>query len=385
MKKFGKLRQWTDEKLGGSQKTVVTEEFREMEAEIQTRNTGLEAIHAACSTWMRSLSKKKEGQDKEKGVPVELLGIALFQHGEEFAQDSAYGQALTKLGITQQKLGRAQEAFQSRVSETVMTSMERSLAQMKEFQAARKKLESRRLTYDSALSKCQKAKREDSKVEEELRLAKVRYEEVTDDVYHRMLAIRDAEVDNLNDIGELIEAEWEYFDQSRDLIASIRETFHAEIGMRDGTRRRSPMTRTVSTSLERVGSQQSLERGVSAVHDRTQGRTLSVLDLNRINSRSVSSEDVTYKPPRKQVIANFAFTAERPTELSLHQKDIIEVLEEVSEGWWQGVNANGEKGLFPSNYCSVYKAPPLAMTFPRMRPPPPPVPKKKKVPASPRN
>lgn len=53
-------------------------------------------------------------------------------------------------------------------------------------QAARKKLENRRLAYDTSLAKMQKAKREDFRVEEELRVQKAKYEETSEDVYRRM-------------------------------------------------------------------------------------------------------------------------------------------------------------------------------------------------------
>lgn len=53
-------------------------------------------------------------------------------------------------------------------------------------QSARKKLESRRLAYDASLAKVQKAKKEDFRVEEELRSQKAKYEETSEDVYRRM-------------------------------------------------------------------------------------------------------------------------------------------------------------------------------------------------------
>lgn len=54
------------------------------------------------------------------------------------------------------------------------------------FKSARKKLESRRLAYDASLAKMQKAKKEDFRVEEELRSQKAKYEETSEDVYRRM-------------------------------------------------------------------------------------------------------------------------------------------------------------------------------------------------------
>ena len=47
-------------------------------------------------------------------------------------------------------------------------------------------MESRRLAYDTSLAKMQKAKKEDFKVEEELRSQKAKYEETSEDVYRRM-------------------------------------------------------------------------------------------------------------------------------------------------------------------------------------------------------
>ena len=47
-------------------------------------------------------------------------------------------------------------------------------------------MESRRLAYDTSLAKMHKAKKEDFKVEEELRSQKAKYEETSEDVYRRM-------------------------------------------------------------------------------------------------------------------------------------------------------------------------------------------------------
>lgn len=53
-------------------------------------------------------------------------------------------------------------------------------------QSARKKLETRRLAYDTSLGKMQKSKKEDFKIEEELRIQKAKYEEANEDVFRRM-------------------------------------------------------------------------------------------------------------------------------------------------------------------------------------------------------
>ena len=87
------------------------------------------------------------------------------------------------MGRTNERLARLQESYVGQATSTWLESLERSLAQMKEYQAARKKLENRRLAYDASLSKMQKAKKEDFRVEEELRAQKAKYEESSEDVY----------------------------------------------------------------------------------------------------------------------------------------------------------------------------------------------------------
>ena len=93
------------------------------------------------------------------------------------------------------------------------------------YQASRRKLESRRLAYDAASSKMQKSKRDDFKVEEELRSAKAKYEESTEDVYRRMEDIKEAEADSIVDLGSLLDAELKYYDRCRDVLVQVKENW----------------------------------------------------------------------------------------------------------------------------------------------------------------
>lgn len=93
---------------------------------------------------------------------------------------------------------------------------------MKEYQQARKKLDSRRLGYDTSLSKMEKAKREDFRVEEELRNQKVKYEEANDEVLRRMQDIKESEADSVMDLGTFLDAQLEYHDRCREALLQLR-------------------------------------------------------------------------------------------------------------------------------------------------------------------
>jgi hypothetical protein len=73
------------------------------------RQDGLEKLYAAAGTYIRALNKKKEGEDREKSLPPEILGSAMISHGSEYTAESAYGQALVRLGSAMERVGRTQE------------------------------------------------------------------------------------------------------------------------------------------------------------------------------------------------------------------------------------------------------------------------------------
>lgn len=69
----------------------------------------------------------------------------------------------------------------------------------------------------------EKAKREDFRVEEELRSQKFKYEEANEDVIRRMQDIKDAEGDNVLDMGSFLEAQLEYHDRCREALLQLKK------------------------------------------------------------------------------------------------------------------------------------------------------------------
>lgn len=73
----------------------------------------------------------------------------------------------------------------------------------------------------------QKAKKEDFRVEEELRSQKIKYEETNDDVYRRMMDIQEAEGENLTDLTAFIDAELNYHERCREVLVQLRNELPA--------------------------------------------------------------------------------------------------------------------------------------------------------------
>lgn len=46
------------------------------------------------TTYVKAISKRKEGDDKEKTLPIAHLGSVMIQHGEDFDSHSDFGRSL---------------------------------------------------------------------------------------------------------------------------------------------------------------------------------------------------------------------------------------------------------------------------------------------------
>jgi hypothetical protein len=84
------------------------------------------------------------------------------------------------------------------------------------------------LAYDTSLAKMQKAKKEDFRVEEELRTQKAKYEETSEDVYRRMQDIKESEVDMIQDLTSFLEAELSYYDRCREILLNVKRDWPAQ-------------------------------------------------------------------------------------------------------------------------------------------------------------
>ncbi|KAG4305771.1 hypothetical protein PORY_000681 [Pneumocystis oryctolagi] len=233
-KKIGRLGQWTKEKVRivfteAEQPTQATEEFKELELEMQTRQeggsyagTGTEKLYSALCLWMKSMVSH---QEDGRHTLMDIFSRALLGFGEKLSPGSAYGQGLLEYGEAHKEMSKAQEHFVKSVSSTVLDSIERSLVQFKDYQAARRKLENRRLSYDSVSNRFPKAKKEDSKIEEELRVAKAKYEEACENIYTRIYNIQQSEATHLNNLTTLLDMECKYYESCYEIVQELRSSW----------------------------------------------------------------------------------------------------------------------------------------------------------------
>ncbi|GBE87306.1 hypothetical protein SCP_1005540 [Sparassis crispa] len=231
-KQLGKLRQWAGEVISSRDRTIVTDEFRELEHDIELRRQGLWKLHVASEDCHEALRKKKISEvieDSGKMLPIDALGVVMIQHGEEFGDDSAFGTSLVNLGRAHCKMATLQETYAMLFEENYIASLRRAEDEIKEYQVVRKKLESRRLSYDAAITKLDKVKnskkekeKERIEAEDECARAQSRYEETAEDVRARMHAIQDNEVSLLRELSGLLDVEINYAEQCVEVLRDVK-------------------------------------------------------------------------------------------------------------------------------------------------------------------
>lgn len=124
-----------------------------------------------------------------------------------------------------------------------------------------------------------KAKRDDFRLEEELRSAKAKYEEANEDVFRRMQDIKDAEADSVRDLTRFLDIELDYHERCAEVLRQKRAAWTAgdstgspTMDSYYGTSSRRPSGRSRSNTA------QSLSRTISYTSQRHQEQPLDEYD-----------------------------------------------------------------------------------------------------------
>ncbi|KAJ7785276.1 hypothetical protein DFH07DRAFT_935054 [Mycena maculata] len=235
-KQLGKLRQWAGEVISSRDKTSVSDEFKELERDVDLRRDGAQRLFMASEAYHKHLAKKKDNaalDDPEKLLPLDTLGIVMIIHGEEFGSDSPFGNSLVTLGRAHCKVAKLQEAFAQAFHDGFVASLVRFADDIKDYEALRRKLESRRLSYDAAVAKNDKTKsskkeRERRDAEEDMQIAKQRYDETAEELEAHMHAIQENEIVQLRELTGLLTLELGFVEQHLDVLRETRASWPSD-------------------------------------------------------------------------------------------------------------------------------------------------------------
>ncbi|KHN97306.1 BAR domain containing protein [Metarhizium album ARSEF 1941] len=221
-KKLDRAVQWAGEKMGSEAKTTHSDEFQRLEAEMALRQQGMESLQKATTAYSKWISRRCEAaEDKNRAPPTAVLGRAMVAHGNDFDQDSEFGNHLVAVGRANERIANLHNNYAEEVNANWLHHLDRNVAMMKEYQAARKKLESRRLAYDTSVAKMQKAKRDDFRIEEEMRVSRTKFDDTSEDVMRRMQDVQDTEAESISALNSFLEAQLNYHERAAEELRRI--------------------------------------------------------------------------------------------------------------------------------------------------------------------
>ncbi|KAJ3034425.1 hypothetical protein HDV00_005045 [Rhizophlyctis rosea] len=287
-KKFGQLRQWTGEKIGSTQRTETSEEFKRLEHETELRHECISKVYDSVQVYVRQLSKEKgEGlRSKEKKTPLENLAETMISFGSMLYDESTYGQVLVKFGEAHERISNMQMDYAMRVRDSYANNLQNAINEMKEYGVIKAKLERRRLDFDAKMNKAHTAKKERSETGEQIRVAQMKYEESLTDTTNKMIELNSNEDEQLEDLLEFIDAELQYYKNCTELLTNLQQSL-ADIprghAARSAPREPAPVARgrgfSIATNSHENGrgtSGSNSPRSKSAAPSTARGRSFSV-------------------------------------------------------------------------------------------------------------
>ncbi|KGO57141.1 Ras guanine nucleotide exchange factor [Penicillium expansum] len=108
---------------------------------------------------------------------------------------------------------------------------------------------------------------------------------------------------------------------------------------------------TVATAFEYTDEQVTTPTALSRYRSRENSVSRDYNHIKHSPVKMASGYAVSPEPPALFVRAMYDYDADDHTSLSFRRGDIIQVLNQLETGWWDGV-IDDVRGWFPSNYCT---------------------------------
>ncbi|XP_013784247.1 endophilin-B2-like isoform X2 [Limulus polyphemus] len=242
---FSRAVQYTEEKLGTSEKTELDAHFESLAQRADKTKLWTERIVSRTDAVLQPnpnakvedyLFEKLE-RKRDRHTNFEALGQDMIDAGLDFGPGTAYGSTLIKVGQAQQKLGKAEKEFVRSAGTSFIQPLRKFLeGDMKTLQKERRILESKRLDLDACKNRLRKAKsmeaqantkpdliqREIQQAEQELRLAQSEYDRQAEITKLLLEGVSSAHANHLRCLNDFVEAQMSYFTQCQQYEADLQ-------------------------------------------------------------------------------------------------------------------------------------------------------------------
>ncbi|CAJ0593905.1 unnamed protein product [Cylicocyclus nassatus] len=356
-KQFNKANQYLSETVGAAEATKLDDQYNEMEKHIDTTYELISALIAGTNEYLQpnpatrakmatmGAISKVRGTVKTAPYPQTegMLADTMYKYGSALGDMSDLGKALLEAAEAYRHMADIKYQMEENVKHNFLdplTHLQNN--ELKDVNHHRTKLKGRRLDYD--------CKKRQQRRDDELIQAEEKLEESKRLSEMAMYNVLSNDVEQVSQLRALVDAQLEFHRQTTQVLEGLQAQLSSRI--KEATCRprtehvplpvltnRTPRSRSPATDGMSIGSHGGYEQPAP------------------YSNGAPPSMPPAAAPPMQQqqkpsAKAMFDFEAQNDGELNLKEGQIVELISQVDENWFEG-RLDGRSGLFPVTYVQV--------------------------------
>ncbi|XP_051265985.1 endophilin-A2 isoform X1 [Dicentrarchus labrax] len=355
-KQFYKASQLVSEKVGGAEGTKLDEDFKDLERRADVTSRAVVEVINKTSEYLQpnpatraklsmlNTVSKIRGQVKSPGYPQPegLLGECMTKYGRDMGEDTNFGGALVDIGESMKRMAEVKDSLDIDVKQNFIDPLQAVAEKdIKDIQHHLKKLEGRRLDYDY------KKKRQGKIQEEEIRQSLEKFHESKELAESSMHNLLETDVEQVSQLSSFVESLLQYHKQASQVLEELSDKLRERVNDAQSRPRReyTPKPRPVFD----YGEVENSNGGYSPAAASPPAYSAAPAQYPAPSFQRASFKS---RPPEPCCKALYDFDPENEGELGFHEGDIITLVSQIDENWFEG-SLRGRSGYFPNNYVEV--------------------------------
>ncbi|XP_031837075.1 SH3 domain containing GRB2 like, endophilin-A isoform X9 [Nomia melanderi] len=373
-KQINKANQYMTEKMGGAEGTKLDVDFMDMERKTDVTCELVEELQLKTKEFLQPNPTARAKMAAVKGIsklsgqakastypqPEGVLGDCMLTYGKKLGEDSIFAQALIEMGEAMKQMADVKYSLDDNIKQNFLEPLHHlQTKDLKEVMHHRKKLQGRRLDFDCKRRRQAKAagKRSGSPhcgspvrtsspytgshvSDDEIRQAEEKFAESLHLAQMGMFNLLENDVEQVAQLATFSEALLDYHQQCTEILKALTETL---LEKKDEAANKPKMEFVPKTladlHVDALPTSDAMNGGNFSLH-------ASPLPSP---SKSPARTPMTRQPC---CTALFDFKPENSGELGFKEKDIITLIQQIDENWFEG-SLNGRTGFFPVTYVQV--------------------------------
>ncbi|GBP12385.1 Endophilin-B1 [Eumeta japonica] len=226
--------QFTEEKLGTSEKTELDTHYENLALRSETYKQWTEKIVRDTETVLTPhpgnriedfIFEKIEKKKPNRLSNLECLGLNMVEAGNDFGPDTPYGSALIKVGTSEQKLGQCERDFIGTAGLCFIEPLRKFLeGEMKNVTKEKSILEIKRLDLDACKNRVRKARSMigQQMAERDLRVAQSEFDRQSELTKLLMEKVATSNASHLRHLHDFISAQTQHYEQCHVIMKELQ-------------------------------------------------------------------------------------------------------------------------------------------------------------------